>query len=414
MIKISLVLFYLLSSHLSFAQTFNLGRFSIAESRIKLNLSDFVIHSQNPDIETKWETDSLQWIRNESNLLVPRALLQIVIKKDDAKTYIDYQKKTILPYKKNHFVETEVYIDLFNPDLVFIYSGNNLIDKISISSQVTPSLNFKQLVDYSCSPYEVKVEGVDDEYLSIGCKMNRVGKTWNERPLLEVTISLTNLRTINEATPPYIVYLNGSSPIEMKLKGPDGKFKTLKISASIPEKIHRFHTSLGFGPYIYQADEGTLSRNAQLAPSLMGYAKYDLTETASFKAFDALLWEKTFFNNFGLYFSYDLATALDGRVIINALLGFQGLRYQYSKDTSSVSRVIYPQGFEVLYKHAFIENYQLAYGMFLSTTDEKYTNAWLRYGKKNFLELNYIKWGHENSKISMWGLSVGIPFFSAL
>ena len=76
--------------------------------------------------------------------------------------------------------------------------------------------------------------------------------------------------------------------------------------------------------------------------------------------------------------------------------------------------MIYPQGFEILYKHAFIENYNLAYGMFLSTNSEKYTNAWFRYGKKNFLELNYITWGHEQSQIKMWGLSVGIPFFSAL
>lgn len=413
MLKITLVIFCLIISKLSFAQTFNLGRFSIAESRIQLNLNDFIIQTQNPSVEASWVPDSIQWIRNESNLLVPRALMQIAIKKQDEQTHLEYQKKIILPSIKDHYLFTEIYIDLFSPDIISVFSGNNLIEKITILPKAQSS-HFKKLIDYSCAPYDLKVEGVDDEFLSIGCKMNRVGKTWNERSLLEITISSTNLKTLNNDRPPFIIYLNGTNPVEMKLKGPDQKIKTLKLSASVSEKIHRLNTSVGFGPYVYHAQEGSLYRGASLAPSLMVYAKYDLSETASFKAFDALLWAKSFFNNSGLYFSYDLAMALDGRVVINALLGFQGLRYQYSKDTSTVSRLIYPQGFEVLYKHAFIENYQLAYGMFLSTTNEKYTNAWLRYGKKNFLELNYIKWGHENSNISMWGLSLGIPFFSIL
>jgi len=115
----------------------------------------------------------------------------------------------------------------------------------------------------------------------------------------------------------------------------------------------------------------------------MLYGKFDFNDTTSLKGFDALLYSKTLFNNSGVYFSYDLAEILDGRILINTLLGFQGLHFKYSPQTPSQFRVIYPQGFEVLYKHAFIENYSLFYGMFLSTSAEQYTNSWIRYGKKS-------------------------------
>jgi len=124
------------------------------------------------------------------------------------------------------------------------------------------------------------------------------------------------------------------------------------------------------------------------------------------------LYSRSYFNNSGLYFSYDLASAFDERVLINALLGFQGLHYRFKSGDKTVFRLIYPQGFEVIYKHAFKENYNLTYGMFLSTGNETYTNAWIRYGKKSFLEFNYINWGHQENEIKMWGLSVGIPFFN--
>ena len=145
----------------------------------------------------------------------------------------------------------------------------------------------------------------------------------------------------------------------------------------------------------------------------MIYGKFDLNDTSSFKVFDALLYSKSRFNNSGIYFSYDLADAFDGRILLNALLGFQGLHYRFNSTSPTEFRLLYPQGFEVVYKHAFVENYHATYGMFLSTSAEKYTNAWLRYGKKNFLELNYINWGHGTSSMKMWGLSIGIPFLSA-
>jgi hypothetical protein len=410
MIKSLVCLFCFLLSFHTFAQTFNLGRFSIGESRVQIDLFDFLIHTNNKNVSAVWVPDSVQWIRNENNLLVPRALLKISVNLTEC--VFHYQNKTIIPTRTGSGVSSAQYIDLFNPEILSVYCGSQIQDKIVIEARAAQYARSKQLIDYSCSPYELKIDGVDNEYLSVGCKMNRLGHWGSESPGLEITMSFTNLRTQNGASPPYTLFLQDNSPVELKMKGANGEIKTLHVEALVPEKLYRLKTSLGFGPYIYKSKQDTAVQNANVAPSFMIYGKYDLSDTASLKAFDALLYSKTFFNNSGLYFSYDLASAFDERVLINALLGFQGLHYRYTSQNKTVFRLIYPQGFEVIYKHAFIENYNFTYGMFLSTNNESYTNAWLRYGKKTFLELNYIKWGHELSEIKMWGLSIGIPFFS--
>ncbi|MBY0413986.1 MAG: hypothetical protein K2Q18_07465 [Bdellovibrionales bacterium] len=405
------MLLFFVSGNL-WSQTINLGRFSIAESRVKINLEDFKAEYKKDFIRTKWEPKSVQWIRNESNLLIPRALLKIFVKKEEASVYLKYQEKAIFPVHKKEWVESEFYVDLFHPETIYVYDGKTLLDQIVISTKNIKSDQSKKLIDYSCSPFNIKIEGVDDEYLSLGCKMTRVGSLGSETPRLEITVSSTNLHTLNLEKPPFSIYMEDSSPVEMKLLGKNEEVKTLSLTANVPKRVHRLTTAFGLGPYVYESQEKSVRIDSTIAPSVMIYAKYDLTETASIKAFDALLYSTSFFNNSGLYFSYDLASALDGRVILNALLGFQGLHFKHSENYATKFRVIYPQGFEVIYKHAFIDNYTLTYGMFLSTNSESYTNAWARYGKKAFLELNYIKWGHESSQIKMWGLSVGIPFFS--
>ncbi len=416
MLKILITLFIiqiLMLSSVS-AEIFNFAKFSIGDSRIQVDLNDFFIRNSRPEIEAILVPGSVQWIRNDSNLLVPRALLRISIKSNNPRIHINYNNLAIIPFKKiDQAYESEFYVDLFNPGIISIISGNNPFDRIFIEARDAKTARSKQLIDYSCSRYNLKIDGVDAEYLSIGCKMNRIGKHHDGKPLLEITMSSTNLRMLNGDQPPYKIYLKDNSPVEITMQGIDNKLKIFRLEATLPVKLRRLKTAIGYGPYVYQSEFLESNRLAGLAPSVMLYAKYDLTETASLKAFDALLYSKSLFNNFGLYFSYDLAEALDGRVLLNTLLGFQGLHYKYSAAHETEFHFIYPQGFEVIYKHAFIENYNLVYGVFLSTGAEPYTNTWIRYGKSSFLELNYIEWGNNKSRIEMWGLSVGLPFFSA-
>ncbi len=406
-------LFCLISTQ-TFAQTFNLAKFSIGESRIKLDQSEFEIKNSDSAINVYFISDSVQWIRNESNLLVPRSMVGIQIKSEEQNILLRYLNKTIIPSKRDSYFYTELYVDLFNPKIIEIFKSDKLLDKITFVAKGTKDAKSKQLIDYSCVPYQLSIEGIDDEYLSVGCKMEAVGKMFQQKPRLEVTISSTNLISENGDRPPYTIYLNDNSPVLFKLKDDQGKLKNITVKAIIPNRLSRLKLAAGIGPYIYNSEKLNATTNGQIAPSYMLYGKFDLTPTTSFKAFDALVYAKTLFNNSGMYFSYDLAEIFDGRILINTLLGFQGLHYKYDKASDTKFEMLYPQGFEVIYKHAFgIENKHLTYGMFLSTDSNEYTNAWIRYGGRFFWELNYINWAHTPNKISMYGLSIGFPVFEA-
>ena len=406
-------LFCLISTQ-TFAQTFNLAKFSIGESRIKLDQSEFAIKNSDPNIAVNFISDSVQWIRNEANLLVPRSMVGITIKNSDHNIILHYLSKTIIPVKHEASFYTELYVDLFNPNVIEVYRGNQIIDRITFVSKGTKDAKSKQLIDYSCVTYQLNIEGIDDEYLSVGCKMEAVGNMFSQRPRLEVTISSTNLISENGERPPYTIYLKDNSPVIFKLKNDQGNLKTISVKAKLPERLTRLKIAAGIGPYIYNSEKLNATTDGALAPSYMLYGKFDLTPTTSFKAFDALVYAKTLFNNSGMYFSYDLAEIFDGRILINTLLGFQGLHYKYDKKSDTKFEMLYPQGFEVIYKHAFgIENKHLTYGMFLSTDSNEYTNAWIRYGGRFFWELNYINWAHSPNKISMYGVSIGFPIFEA-
>jgi hypothetical protein len=416
---LALGLIHFLSGQMAKAQTLSFAKFSIGESRVKLNLNDFLIQHQNgKSVSLKLRTETIQWIRNENNLLTPRALLEIKIKSDTPDVTISYLNKMIVPVstlENKTELSTSVYVDLFNPGEVKISKNNTIFDIITIHSKKQNLKMTSQLIDYSCAPYRLQVTGVDNEFISVGCKMDKLGTFLHQTPKLEVTLSSTNLKSANNDFPPFNFYLTESSQTKMLVKDGNNELKTIQIEATLPKRLHRMKMALGLGPYVYESSYQALSAKGQLAPSaIMLYGKFDFTDTSSIRAFDALLVGKSFFNNSGLYLSYDLAEAFDGRILMNTLLGFQGLHYNYSKEKPTEFNMIYPQGFEVIYKHAFgIQNYHLYYGMFLSTNSETYTNAWIRYGSKYFVELNYIDWGHGDSKMKMLGLSVGLPIFEA-
>ena len=399
-------------------QSLELEKTAVAENRVDVNLNDFRLIHQNNSIKLHFEDASVKWVRNEANLLVPRALLVINFKEgvDHDKLIISHNNRPYFPTRDSRELSSiKIYLDLFNPGSLQIFEGDKKIDDIVIEAKSTSANRDKQLIDYSCSPYQIKILGIDDEYLSIGCKLEKIGKLGNEKPRLEITISSTNLVALNGARPPFKAFLSDQAPVEMHLKNQTGQSKKISISAVLPERIYRLNTALGLGPYLYSAKLKELEYSNKPAASFMFYAKYDLTKSSSLRFFNSTTYAKTLFNNAGLYFSYDLAEILDGRIVLNTLLGFQAINYKFNNDSSTNFEVIYPQGFELTYRHAFNqENYHLTYGLFLARGSYDYTNTWLRYGQKIFYEINYISWHKDDNKYKTWGLSVGFPFLKGL
>ncbi len=392
----------------------NFGKQTLGESRVTIDLKNFNIVLTHPELRAKFINDTVRWERNSDNLLTPEALMGIAIKKTNGDVHLEYKGETFIPINKGNLIYSELWIDLFNPGEIKVIEGTKQIDTIRVESINNESIKKTQLIDYSCSPFDITMTGLDNEYVSIGCVLKKIGKFGNETPRLEVTFSSTNLKMQNGTEPPFKIILEDNSPADFMVINQKGETKKIRINAKLPKKLSRMKLAVGFGPYMFSAKEEELSKKSAIAPSLMLYGKFDVGETSSFKFFDAAVIQKTFFNNAGFYFSYDLAEAFDGRVVLNTLLGLQGLHYKYSNAKDSRFRAIYPQGFEVIWKHPFArENEYMTYGMFLSTSSsEDYTNSWFRWGKKYFWELNYIHWKHETSEITMWGVSVGIPLAS--
>jgi len=233
------ILLSALTISISHAQTFSIGKLSIGESRIKVELDDFIIKHSNKSVDTSWIKDSVQWIRNETNMMYPRALLNIKSLALDKKIYLRFQNKTILLGQNHESPNTNLYINLFSPEMVYVFSEDKQLDIISIEAKSVANARSKQLIDYSCAPYDIKIDGIDSEYLSVGCKMNRLGKFTSGKPRLEVTLSSTNLKTLNNESTPFTFYLDSSNQSEIEIFGSDQKKKILKVQASLPKQLNR-------------------------------------------------------------------------------------------------------------------------------------------------------------------------------
>ena len=179
-----------------------------------------------------------------------------------------------------------------------------------------------------------------------------------------------------------------------------------------PKRLKRLKTALGIGPYKFDTRLFGKKNEERLSLAAMLYANFYLSENTSIRGFDALVKEQSLFNNFGLYFAYLVGQALDNKIEVVPLLGLQALSFKFNDEHSTIHKLIFPQGVEIIYKHAFgLKNYSLVYGMFLNPSSrEKYKNLWVRFGSGFFWELNLIEWELEEKFARMWGLSIGIPW----
>jgi len=223
------------------------------------------------------------------------------------------------------------------------------------------------------------------------------------------------LQLLDKSAPPYVTYLTAKeNSTKFLVLDQNGVKKEITISAKIPQRLYLLKTALGLGPYTFAATQDDLSHSPKLSWSAMLYGNYYLNDKNSIRFFDAIVKENSTFNNLGFYFAYEGADGFDHRLSFVPLLGLQLLTYKYNSDSVLINKAIFPQGFELVYRHAFgMRNYHLVYGMFLSTSSSvDYKNLWLRFGKRVFGELNYINWAEDGSKATMMGVSVGFPFMN--
>lgn len=399
------------SSNLSF------GSVVIGEERIPIDLTHFELFSKKTDslIEAQFVPKSVQWIRTNNVLLLPRAAVKITTNIPAQKVHVSYHNDIILMQENaENISETEMFVSLFDATPIKVFVEGKLYTEIQLKSKKVESTKENILIDYSCAPYNLEVKGLDNYFASIGCNLLRHGKMGSEYGVLEIYWAASNLTLLDGTPSPFAGIVKENYPLKINLKNTEGEIRLVEIKANVPKRLYRYKTAIGFGPYNFKTQEDPGQTKEVLTPSYMAYANLYLSDKTSLRAFDALLWQKSFFNNLGLYYANELALVMDNRIQVTTLLGAQAVSYYYNQSKETLHQIIYPQGFEVSYLHAFnMKNWNLTYGMFIYPfRTQSYQNIWIRHGTRWFWELNYLSWQNAEKKTYMYGLSIGIPFIS--
>lgn len=392
------------------------GNVTLGEDRMPLVVSSFLIKNTGKIfVKAGLIEHSLQWVRVDDVLLVPRALLTVTFRDVPLQNYsFSYGNLKVIPVYDDSTgtYKTTMFISLFEALPVELMLDNEVVSKVWVlpTPESSPT---HELVDYSCAPYGIKISGVENDFISLGCKIQRTGKFGQEKPYLEVLFTLASYRLKDQSIPPYTITFYESGTAKIKLVRDDGKETNMAISAEVPEHLPRLKIAGGFGPYtLYTKTMG--DRLNQYAPTLMLYGNLGLNDKSSLRAFDSYSRDVSTFHNYGVYLAWDLARFCDERCQLTSLLGAQGVDYRFNANDDFSHDLIYPQGFEFVYSHPFgLLNYKLSYGMFTSLSGlYDYQNLWLRFGKKIFWELNYIEWKDDHNSANMFGISIGLPLAS--
>jgi hypothetical protein len=403
------------------ATSLSFGPVQIGEERLKLDFKDFdlIVETNTEEVKIKaaFISDSLQWARSMPELLMPRARIRVQTQANSERIHLRQEGQSITFQNKENLGQTEIFVSLFDPSPIDIYFDGKKVGTIIIRTKDMKEKTIEELhlVDYSCANFDLVVTGIDDQYLSLGCSVARVGKSGKEYPILQISWLSPNLQLLDKSAPPYITYLTAKdNSTKFLVIDQNGQKKEITITAKIPKRLYLLKTAAGLGPYTFAATQDDLSHAPKLSWSAMLYGNYYVNDKNSIRFFEAIVKENSTFNNLGFYFAYEGADGFDHRLSFVPLLGLQLVTFKYSPSSRVINKAIFPQGFELVYRHAFgLRNYNLVYGMFLSTSSlVDYENLWIRFGKRIFVELNYINWADSGSKATMTGLSIGFPFMN--
>ncbi len=243
-----------------------------------------------------------------------------------------------------------IHVSLFTLENIKIFKNGKMIGEVIVkfnSKKYRGKNNI--LIDYSCARYNVSVEGIKDEIISLGCQVLREA---TKNPILEIIWSATNYRLADKSLPAYNVKLIKKYPAKTTLINRKGEKRVITINASVPKHFYKLKLAMGFGPYMFKTSKNNIKLDSRVAPTFMLYGNMYFTQLTSIRFFESLTVNKSMFSNLGVYFAYQVGEAFDNRLLIIPLLGFQQLTFKQDLIDKYDNHFIYPQGFEAVYKHA--------------------------------------------------------------
>ncbi len=378
---------------------------------LKITNANFQIMNSVPGLSSTF-VGEMKWERTKQNLLLP--FLKIRLKtSNNQKSHLHYRYKgvTYLPHISDLEEFTDLDFSVFDPEKVEVFHEGSKVGEVGVHGLTKERINNTVLIDYSCSGYNLRVFGLDEGFLSVGCEIIRENIKGDVVPTLNVNWISSEYKTLDLHHGPYVISFSRGREARVVVKNDQGGKKEIQFKVDFPNRLHRLKLAGGIGPYMYENSKDEMSEGPQVLPSFMVYSSYYLNNIHSLKFFEALVIKESIFNHAGLYVGSDLGKFYDDRLVLSSLIGFQALTYQFDNTDNPFTQIIFPQGLELTMHHPLgMENYKFTMGGFLSPQPSvTYQNFWARFGSKVFLEFNYINWQYSSRAASMYGLSVGFP-----
>jgi hypothetical protein len=307
----------------------------------------------------------MQWVRLNEVLLMPRAKLKIDLVGTSQDFHLRYLNRSFLFQQKGDRVYAEVWVSLFRPEPIEIFQRGKMFEVINVETTKKNAQASTTLIDYSCAPWHLELSGLENDYVSVGCKMHRSGKIGSEVPQLEIYWTSSSYRLLDLSSPPYVALVTTSEPISFTVTNHQQELKIVTITTKLPHRMPRLRLGFGLGPHQFNSKAEERPERREFTGSYFLYGNLYLAEGISLRAFNAYTKTSAMFNNAGLYYATDIAQLLDKRLTVTTLLGAQILTYDTVRD-QRYNEAIYPQGGEFIWHHPFgLKNYRLTGGLFV-------------------------------------------------
>lgn len=380
-----------------------------------LRLSHFRLELTGPRKErvtAELVEDSLEWIRIDESILVPRAKMRLSLSPNDEteQTRVDYGGSTFAFTMGPHGSHAELWVSLFHDTPMRVMADKELLAEVRpLVVDTSTGLS----MDPSCYPFKLELQGFTGQVATIGCDQEKEGSFGSERSI--VVVRLISPGLAGEDRQSRIRFTEPSEAF-IPYHRTDGTAARATVKAHFDPRFRRMRFWAGVGPYVLHVKEDGKDGRDSLAPSVSAYGSFFFDERFSFLLFDVAVWGQGVFNNFGFYIPTGLSKEFDRRVNIRVLLGFQGVSYSYGGAGNPLfTQILFPQGVEFTWLHAFnIKNINATAGLFLFPSGTNpYQNAWIRMGSaKVFGELNFINWEFDGRRSIMYGASIGFPLLA--
>ncbi len=359
-------------------------------------------------IQLDWVPGSLEWVRVNDVLVVPRARLRVRVA-SGARLEVEHagftqsgSSELLLPVALLSGERAENSLRLRIKEA----SGKTREGVFAIRFRAPPAAASGLIgTDASCSRFELAIVPENPArytgWIYAGCRLVEVKDLDGSAASLEIHL-------LWDGVP-------GATALRLIKAGPESGetvvaagSERVRVSYRLPTRLHHAYLGAGIGPYHVHFDGGDDSTEG-LTAMLTLYSAYAFTETMRVVAFDALTFNQYLPTDLGFYFSSEQVRTIDRRLSINLMLGvhFTGFRSrgQYFLLPGA------PQGLEVIGYDILKRNHNLVVGAFVypEIGGKEYYNFWLRWGPPGlFGEFNFISWKEKVNEVPFQSRSIGV------